>query len=351
MNEIKNFILHYDAANEINIDNVPNDILNAPISQDEIKNAIRHLKCGKACGVDGIPSECLRYAADSLDLPLTALFNYVFDTGEYPDEWAEGLINPIHKKGPIKQPDNYRKITVLNSLGKLFDTVLNTRLKYMQQSCDEEDPFQNGFNDGHCTIDNVFILNGIIEKQEALKRPLYICYVDFKSAFDYVNRHALLYKLLNRGVEGKMLCILKSMFSKSKSRVKWNNYFSETFENLYGVLQGGVISPTLFNVFLEDLPDYLDLSCGVSMNNIIISYLLHADDLVFISETEGLQNTLTAFMNSVSSGIWLLIWWKPMSVCLIEKPQNVLETQIFLQWAWGWVLLSIQVPWHILFSH
>ena len=282
--------MHYDAANEINIDTVPNDILNAPISQDEIKNAIRHLKCGKACGVDGIPSECLRCAADSLDLPLTALFNYVFDTGEYPDEWAEGLINPIHKKGPIKQPDNYRKITVLNSLGKLFDTVLNARLKYMRQSCDEEDPFQNGFKDGHCTIDNVFILNGIIEKQKALKRPLYICYVDFKSAFDYVNRHALLYKLLNRGVEGKMLCILKSMFSKSKSRVKWNKYFSETFENLYGVLQGGVISPTLFNVFQEDLPDYLDLSCGVSMNNMIISYLLHADDLVFISETpEGLQ--------------------------------------------------------------
>ena len=74
------------------------------------------------------------------------------------------------------------------------------------------------------------------------------------------------------------------MFSKSKSHVKWNNYFFETFENVYGVLQGGVISPTLFNVFLEDLPDYLDLTCGASMNDIIISYLLHAYDLVFISE-------------------------------------------------------------------
>ena len=97
--------------------------------------------------------ECLRYAAGSLDLPLTALFNYVFDTDEYPDEWAEGIINPIHKKGPIKQPDRYHKITFLNALGILFDTVLNTRLKYMRQSCDEEDPFQKGFKDGRCTID------------------------------------------------------------------------------------------------------------------------------------------------------------------------------------------------------
>ena len=74
-------------------------------------------------------------------------------------------------------------------------------------------------------------------------------YIDFKSALDYVYRHALLYKLLNRGVKGKILCILKSMFSKSKGRVKWNNYFSETFENLHGVLQGGLISPTQLNVF------------------------------------------------------------------------------------------------------
>ena len=105
------------------------------------------------------------------------------------------MINPIHKKGPIKQPDNYRKRTVFNSLSKLFDTVLNTGLKYMRQSCDEEDAFQTGFTDGHCTIDNVFILIGIIEKHKALKSPLYICYIDFKSAFDYVNRHSLLYKL------------------------------------------------------------------------------------------------------------------------------------------------------------
>ena len=165
-------------------------------------------KPGKACGVDGIPSECLLYAADNLDSPLMALFNYVFDNGEYPDEWAEGIINPIHKTGPFIQPDNYRKITVLNALGKLFETVLNSRLNYLRQVCKQEDPFQNGFKNGCSTIDNDFILNGIIEKHRAINKPLYICYIDFKSAFDFVSRHALLFKLLNRGVKGKMLRIL-----------------------------------------------------------------------------------------------------------------------------------------------
>ena len=103
------------------------------------------------------------------------LFNYVFDNGEYPDEWAEGIINPIHKKGPFIQPDNYRKITVLNALGKLFETVLNSRLNYLRQVCQQEDPFQNGFKNGRSTIDNDFILNGIIEKHRAINKPLYIC--------------------------------------------------------------------------------------------------------------------------------------------------------------------------------
>ena len=75
------------------------------------------------------------------------------------------------------------------------------------------------------------------------------------------------------------------------------------------------------------------------MNDNIIAYLLYADDLVLIPETpEGLQNTLTAFTNYVNSGICLLIWWKPMSVCFIEKLQNMLETPNVLQWTRSWLL-------------
>ena len=185
----------------------------------------------------------------------------------------------------------------------------------------------SGFKNGRSTIDNDFILNGIIEKHRALNKPLYICYIDFKSAFDFVNRHALLFKLLNRGVKGKMLRILKSMFSKSKSRVKWNNSYSDTFENLYGVLQGGVISPTLFNVFLEDLPDYLDLTCGVSMNNIVITYLLHADDLILISETpEGLQRLIDG-LHEFCKQWHMIVNLMKTNVCVFNRKASKLAKQ------------------------
>ena len=107
--------------------------------------------------------------------------------------------------------------------------------------------------------------------KQARKRPLYVCYVDFKSAFDHVHRSALLYKLFVKGIGDKYFRLLKSMYKKAKSRVKWNSQLGRIFENLRGVLQGGVISPTLFNVFLEDISDYLDKNKGITVRDIVIS--------------------------------------------------------------------------------
>ena len=119
---------------------------------------------------------------------------------------------------------------------------------------------------------------------------MYICFVDFKSALDCVNRSALLYKLLEHGVQGNFFWIVKSMFSKAKCRVKWNNSDVDMFSNLCGVLQGGVISPTLFNIFLEDMFKYFSHDNGINNGSLIFNYLLFADDLVLFSKSKsGLQ--------------------------------------------------------------
>ena len=90
-----------------------------------------------------------------------------------------------------------------------------------------------------------------------------------------------------------MYDIITSMFDKSKSQVKWNGEIGETFDNPRGVIQGGVISPLLFNIFLEDLPHYLDNQCGAKINDIRIDHILQADDLALISETSaGLQKLI-----------------------------------------------------------
>ena len=94
---------------------------------------------------------------------------------------------------------------------------------------------QNGFKKDTPTTDNTFILNGIIEKQKALKKPLYVCFVDFKSAFDMINRKALLYKMANQHIGGNFFKIIRSMLNKAKGRVKLDSELGELIENTQGV--------------------------------------------------------------------------------------------------------------------
>ena len=269
------------------------DIQNSPIDKDEVIIALRKSKNNNAAGLDGLPVEFYKYSGVVLDNLLVALFNWIFENGHYPDEWCEGTINPIHKKDDIMILENYRKITIIPALGKIFETVQNNRTIYAKNILGMEDPFQNGFKHDAGATDNAFLLNGLIDIGSARKRPLYVCYIDFKSAFDKVIRTALMFKLLTRGVSGKYFKKIKSMFENSKSRVKYNSSLSDTFENLRGVLQGGVISPTLFEFFLDDLGEYLDTTKGIKVGNIRISHLLFADDLILVSETSsGLQKLI-----------------------------------------------------------
>ena len=269
------------------------ECINAPITTEEVIHALKKLKTDKATGLDGIAAEFYKFSDGILNRPLVALFNYIFDNGEYPSMWCEGMVNPIHKTGMKCDPANYRKITVLSAAGKIFDIIMNTRLSYIKSALNTEDPRQNGFKAQCSAVDNAFTLNGIINKYKLKKRPLYVCFVDLKSAFDNVDRRALLLKMLLQGIDGKYLKILKSMFDKAKSQVRWNNQLGEVFDNVKGVLQGGVTSPTLFKLFLEDLPKYLDISNGVKVGNTRVHYLLQADDLILISETgTGLQKLI-----------------------------------------------------------
>ena len=114
------------------------------------------------------------------------------------------MVCAVCKSGEMRCPDNYRKITLLSSVGKLFDSVLNNRLCFCKEALRVHNPWHNGFKPGSRTTHNLFIFNAIIDKHQATKKPLYVCYVDFKSAFDYVYRHALLLKLLTQGFTGKM---------------------------------------------------------------------------------------------------------------------------------------------------
>ena len=140
----------------------------------------------------------------------------MYDKGEFPKEWANGLTIPISKGGDKNKPENYRRVTMLPLLGKLFETIVNIRLVFIKDCLNKHDPFNGGFKKGSMTSDNMFVLLRSLEKSYALKQPLYVCFVDFKCAFDSVNRNLMFFILINRGYDGKTVKLLRDMYKKEQ---------------------------------------------------------------------------------------------------------------------------------------
>ena len=126
MAKISTFIDNCSSENDFCHNEYIDEIMNAPITETELACALRRAKCGKASGADGIPVEFYKNSNAIVSRTILALFNYIFQNGVYPDIWSHGIVNPIFKAGKMCSPENFRKITLLSSLGKcstLFSTT------------------------------------------------------------------------------------------------------------------------------------------------------------------------------------------------------------------------------------
>ena len=286
--------------------------LNDEITLQEITKAINKLKRNKASGVDQVENDYIIDSVDILAPVYVEFFNLVLTTGTLPELWLNGIIKPIYKnKGNSKDPNNYRPITILSCLGKLFTRILNTRLSNFLDKNSILSAAQAGFRKHFMTADNIFVLHILTHFLKLSKRKLYCAFIDFSKAFDTVWRVGLWTKLQKSGVKGKILTLIINMYNNIKSQVQVNNTFSDYFPCLTGVRQGENLSPLLFSIFLNDLEPHLMSKdcCGVTLevknrddSDIIMCIqlilLLYADDTVIFDVTPtGLQKTLDAFFN------------------------------------------------------
>ena len=117
--------------------------------------------------------------------------------------------------------------------------------------------------------------------------------MDFSKAFDVINRHILFYKIISSNVRGKVIDTVRSLYSKTKCRIKTTAGYSPIIEDTQGVNQGGNLSPTLFREYLKDMSDYLSNKNSLIFGEDVVAHLLWADDLVLFSDSpEGLQKQL-----------------------------------------------------------
>lgn len=269
--------------------------LDVPFTEADVARGLKSLKREKAYAGDCILNEYFINAGDILLSHLTHLFNIVLDTGYFPDEWSRGFIVPLYKRGSELDVNNYRGITLISCLAKLFTTVLNSRLTSWCEKNDKLSDAQYGFRKGYSTVDAIFSLHCVAQHFINNNKRLYCAFVDMRKAFDSVYINGLWYKLHTNGLGGKVLRIFRDMYMRVKSCVKHCESYSDFFECSVGLRQGEVSSPVLFALFLEDLELYLQHkdSCGLTVNDITLMLLLFADDMAILGESiEDLQHSL-----------------------------------------------------------
>ena len=281
-------------------------ILNICFEVDELSKLIRGLKNHKACGIDLLKNEFLKNASQDMVEFMCKFFNMILESGYVPDVWCKGFIMPMYKnKGTRKDPDNYRGITLLSCLGKLFTACLSARISNFMYDTNKMGVEQAGFRPGYSTMDHIFTLHCIIEQYKKKKNGrVYVAFVDYSKAFDLVERSSLWVKLLQNGIKGRIVNVIRNMYDNAKSCVKSGDSISEFFSCNVGVRQGENLSPVLFAIYLNDFSQAIGSSfdglesLSVELQDEIdvfmkLYVLLYADDTIVLAESaDQLQKAL-----------------------------------------------------------
>ena len=272
-----------------------NDQLNRPLTFKEVERVIDQLKPKKAAGIDMVPNELLKNSG--VKTLLFSLFRVCLNEEVIPDMWRLAVIHPIPKiPGKVIDPMKYRGIALQCCIFKVLSSVINQRVtEHLEQSNYLSDE-QNGFRKNRSCLHHVFNLMTIIRK-ECLQKgsSVFTAFIDFRKAFDFVQRDLMFWTMEYAGITGQILNLTKQMYTDTSNTIRINGLLSETFNSTNGVLQGNNYSPTIFITFINGLIQELKESGeGIQINDTTrLNSLAYADDMVLLATSKaGLQKLL-----------------------------------------------------------
>lgn len=254
-------------------------------SLSEVVSAIKRLKNGKAPGADNISSELLRVDANSAAELLHPVIADLWNQESIPSSMTEGLIIKLPKKGDLSLCSNYRGITLLNTINKVLSIILHDRLAGVLEPLLRKE--QAGFRPHRSCVEHINTLRIIVEQSVEFKAPLYLLFVDFKQAFDSVDRDMMWKILQSYGIPLKLLNIVMGLYTEARCQVVHRGKLGEWFTVRSGVRQGCVLSPFLFLLVLDWVMRKVNnTKCGISWTmSERLEDLDFADDICLMSQT------------------------------------------------------------------
>ena len=261
----------------------------------EIEKAVKKGFKTKPDGAPGRDRITWRMVSESIKCISPALYDFYRICWEFeviPIQWARDILITLRKNEneDHSDPGNYRPIFLQSIPLKILDRIIDTRLQDWLDDNKKLETEQGGFVRRRGTIEQNLTVREICSIMRHEKRNLYAAFLDCKAAFDRVGRSILFKELFECGVQGKMWDVLKAMYENTTAIIG-----DETLNVECGIREGGMSSPTCFNIHFRALAQKLrDSGCGIHIeNNFTVSFLFFADDIVIFSESmEGLQKML-----------------------------------------------------------
>jgi len=216
----------------------------------EIEDAIEHLHDNRSPGTDSaLTAEVLKRGGKYIRRQTHHICNQVYEQHIAPKQWTTNLIVPVPKKGNLQLMTNYRGISLMSIVAKVYNKVILNRLQPVVDKILR--PNQAGFRLGRGCIQQIHILRRIFEGAAAKQLPLYATFIDFKKAFDSINRSVMFSILRNYGIPEKIVQAIRTIYEQSTSRVLVDGKISKEFKTNTGVLQGDVLAPFLFIIVID----------------------------------------------------------------------------------------------------
>ncbi|KAJ8714751.1 hypothetical protein PYW07_002976 [Mythimna separata] len=241
---------------------------------------------GKSPGHDGLSIEHFKFAGFHLPRVLSMFYSMCISHSYLPAELMKTIVVPIVKNrtGDISDRGNYRPISLATTIAKILDSMLDSCLEKYLHLHDS----QFGFQPGLSTESAILSLKNTVQYYTDRKTPVYACFLDLSRAFDLVSYDVLWRKLGDRNVPAEVVKVLQFWYANQTNHVKWSNILSEAYGLECGVRQGGLTSPRLFNLYVNDLlVELSSMRVGCRVGGVSINSISYADDMVLLGPTAG----------------------------------------------------------------
>lgn len=262
-------------------------------SANDIAKVVRNMKRGKSPGHDGLSVEHILYASEKVFAVLAGLFNLCLSRSYLPKELMKTVVTPIvkNKTGDLSDAGNYRPISVGTIIGKVFESLLQPELAKNLKLDDAQFGFRTGLSTDSAILSLKYAVNYYVNRDTTV----YACFLDLSRAFDLVNYSLLWKKMVRARIPNEITSIMRFWYENQNNCVRWGDTTSNNFRLDCGVRQGGLTSPDLFNLYINDLIEELRSSrIGCHVGNVCINNLSYADDMVLLSPSiNGIRKLLS----------------------------------------------------------